>query len=206
MTDTDPPADPGARSRLGNVAGALLLGGRFQRTGRDEASLERQGVACSTRTARLLARLFEETLLVGGAPEAAAPGRRVVDPAGPSCALRGLVAALDASEAERVLVVATDLPCLTADLLLALTAWPEADAVVPTDVRGDHPLCAIYRRERCLATARARLESGQLALSDLLHGVETARAPIEALGVAEGLVDPFTNVDTPAQLARREGA
>jgi hypothetical protein len=86
--------------RIGNVTGALLLGGRSTRMGRDKARLEWQGEAWSTRIARLLDDLFEETLLVGGEPEREAPGARVADPAGPACALRGLVGALAAASAE----------------------------------------------------------------------------------------------------------
>ncbi len=194
------------QGRLGNVAGALLLGGRSVRMGRDKARLSWGGEPWSTRAARLLDGLFEETLLVGGVPDPAAPGRRVGDPPGPPCALRGLVGALAAAEAERVVVIATDLPCLDADLLLALCAWPEADAVVPRDARGDHPLCAVYRREACLALARSHLESGRLALHRLLGAVRTSRVPVEALGVVrpDG-TDPLTNVNTPEDLAKLAG-
>ena len=67
-------------SLLGNVTGALLLGGESTRMGRDKARLEWRGETLSTRAARLLAGLFSETLLVGGDPEQVAPGRRISDP------------------------------------------------------------------------------------------------------------------------------
>lgn len=191
-------------ARFGHVTGALLLGGSSTRMGRDKAHLEWQGEAWSTRTARLLDDLFVETLLVGGEPEPVAKGRRVRDPSGPACALRGLVGALESATSERVLVVATDLPKLDADLLLALTAWPESDIVVPTDEYGDHPLCAIYRREVCSAIARENLESGRLSLRDLLSRVETARVSLEELGVADLGRDLLTNVNTPDELAGLE--
>jgi molybdopterin-guanine dinucleotide biosynthesis protein A len=192
-------------SRLGNVSGALLLGGRSTRMGRDKARIVWQGRAWSTRIAQLLDRLCEEVLLVGGDPEATAPGRRVADPKGPGCALRGLVGALESATAERVLVVATDLPFVNAELLLALTAWPEADAVVPIDARGAHPLCAIYRREACLGVARSHLASQQLSLRALLDSVATDRVSIEDLGLAGTGRDPMTNINTPEDLARLEG-
>ncbi len=191
-------------SRLGNITGALLLGGESNRMGRDKAHLEWKGEAWSTRTARLLDGLFVETLLVGGDPESAAPGKRVVDTAGPACALRGLVGALEAASSERVLVVATDLPLLVEDLLLALTAWPESDIVVPTDEFGDHPLCAVYRREVCLPIAREQLESGRLSLRELLSRVESARVSLEDLGVADLGSGLLANINTPDDLARLE--
>jgi molybdopterin-guanine dinucleotide biosynthesis protein A len=191
-------------SLLGNVTGALLLGGQSTRMGRDKAHLEWGGTTLSTRAARLLASLFSETLLVGGEPESMAPGRRVSDPSGPACALRGLVAALDAATSDRVLVVATDLPFLSDDLLLALTAWPESDIVVPVDDDRAHPLCAIYRREVCLHAARANLEAERLSLRELLAAVETDRVPLRDLGLADLGSAPLTNINTPDDLAMLE--
>lgn len=191
-------------SLLGNVTGALLLGGESERMGRDKAHLEWRGETFSTRAARLLAGLFSETLLVGGDPEQVALGRRVSDPSGPRCALRGLVGALDAATSPRVLIVATDLPLLSEDLLLALTAWPESDIVVPADAQGDHPLCAIYRREVCLPVARANLESDRLSLRELLDDVDSDHVSLEDLGFADLGSAPLTNINTPDQLALLE--
>ena len=172
--------------------------------GCDKARLEWRGEAWSTRAARMLARGFEDVLLVGGDPESGAPGRRVADPPGPACALRGLVGALEAATSPRVLVIATDLPLLSMDLLLALTAWPERDAVVPTDSGGDHPLCAIYRREACLSIAATHLDAGRLSLRELLAEVDTDRVSLETLGLADLEPSPLVNVNTPAELARLE--
>ena len=191
-------------SRLGNVTGALLLGGESTRMGRDKAHLEWNGESWSTRAARLLAELFAETLLVGGHPEEEAPGRLVADPAGPACALRGLVGALEAATSPRVLVVATDLPFLCADLLLALCAWPESEIVVPSDEHGDHPLCAIYQREPCLEIARANLGSDRLSLRELLAQVDCDRVSIQQLGLSDLGPALFTNINTPDELALLE--
>jgi molybdopterin-guanine dinucleotide biosynthesis protein A len=173
--------------------------------GTDKALIEWEGSAWSTRTARLLDRLFCETLLVGGHPEADAPGRRVEDDVGPACALRGVVSALEAATSERVLVVATDMPMLGSEILLALTAWPEADAVVPVDDEGDQPLCAIYRREVCLASARDRLGAEELALGPWLDSFETARVPLARFGLGDRAAAMLTNVNTPDQRAFLEG-
>ncbi len=186
---------------LGNVTGALLLGGESSRMGRDKAHLEWEGEAWSTRTAKMLAGLFSETLLIGGAPEERAPGLRIEDPAGPQCALRGLVAALEAATSPRVLIVATDLPLLCADLLLALCAWPAGEIVVPADQDGDHPLCAIYERESCLRVARANLEADRLSLNELLAIVGCDRVTIEQLGLTDLGRAPLSNVNTPDELA-----
>ena len=179
-------------SRLGNVTGALLLapGGSSTGRGRDPAHLAREGEGEGrfTPVARLLEGLFEETLLVGGDPEPDAPGRRVEDFEGSPCALRGLTGALEAASNERVLVVSSDLSFLSSDLLLALTSWPEHDAVVvwdAYDAGGDHPLCAIYRREAVLSIVREQLASERLTLDALLGRIDCARVTLVELGLGD---------------------
>lgn len=191
-------------SRLANVGAALLVGGVSSRMGHDKAHMSVAGVAAATRLSGLLSQLFEEVLLVGGAPPDAAVGRRIADPEGPRCALRGLIAALTSSSCERVLVVATDLLLVTPDLLLALVAWPEADAVVPRTLDGAHPLCAVYRREPVAARARAHLAGGRLALRGLLEAVDTVYLEESDLACIDPDGRALTNVNTPEDLQRAD--
>ena len=191
--------------RISGVSAALLLGGASSRMGRDKARLPLEGVAAATHLATMLGNLFEEVLLVGGDPPPDAPGKTVPDPEGPRCALRGLVGALEAATAERVLVVATDLMSLSPPLLLALLAWPEADAVVPRTGEKAHPLCALYRRDPVRAVARRRLAAGELALVGLLEEVS-----VSYLGGSDlDAVDPdglaLFNANTPEEFARLQG-
>ncbi len=72
---------------------------------------------------------------------------------------------------EQVLVIACDMPNLTAPFLSRLAALGvDADAAVPCDARGRHPLCASYSR-RVAGHLKARIDSGNLrvieALADL---------------------------------------
>lgn len=187
--------------RFASVSAALLLGGESSRMGRDKAALEVGGIPCALRVGRLLAALCEEVLLVGGAAPPGLAGRVVADPAGPGCALRGLTAALEAATQERVLVVATDLPLLEVDLLLALLAWPEADAVVPRTADGIHPLCALYHRSRVLPLARERLARGELKLQGLLDSVETAYIAPEEIEKLDPDGRMLANLNTPEDLA-----
>lgn len=189
-------------SRIANVSAALLLGGASTRMGSDKAHLAVAGEAAATRLAKLLAALFEDVLLVGGDPPVAAPGRRVPDLAGPRCALRGIASALAAAREERVLVLATDLMAMTPDVLLGLTAYPEADAVVPRAGGFAQPLCALYRRTPALAAARECLGREKLALMALLDRLGVRWLEGEDLAALDPDGSALANVNTPDDYAR----
>ncbi|MCG8588490.1 MAG: molybdenum cofactor guanylyltransferase [Proteobacteria bacterium] len=193
----------GRTGRFENIAAALLVGGASTRMGRDKASLVLGEVPFAVRLARLLASCCDEVLLVGGeeAPPDA-PGRFVADGAGPPSSLRGLVSALEAASAERVLVVATDLPLLSPELLLGLCAWPARQAVVPRDAKGVHPLCALYEREPVLEVARKSLAAGRLALHELLERLDVGFVEGQALAELDPDGTALSNVNTPRDLSR----
>jgi len=180
-----------------NVAAAVLIGGGSSRMGSDKAQRPFCGVASATRTSRLLATLFEDVMLVGGQAPTDAVGRRIEDAPGPRSALRGLVAALEASHAERVLIVATDLPLLTPALLLALVAWPVADVVLPR--RGAHmePLCALWSRERAAICARIHLDAGRLALHEVVAQLAARHLEGADLQAADPDSAALANANTP---------
>lgn len=188
----------------GALDGAVLLGGRSERMGRDKARLEVGGLPCATRVARALSAVCSDVWLVGGEAPDQTPGRLVPDPDGPRCALRGLVAALAASRAEYLLVCATDLPLVTPGFLRVLADAPPADAVVPRDARGEHPLCARYRPSVLLGPARARLAGDALSIRGLLVEVETRYLEGAALVAADPGGLALLNVNTPAELLRAE--
>lgn len=184
---------------LAELTAAILLGGGSTRMGRDKAWLELGGVPVATRLAARLLPLCAEVLLVGGRPPPSAPGRRVADPPGPRCALRGLVGALEAAATSRVLVVATDLPLLGEELVLALAARPPAEVVVPERGGRLHPTCAIYRRGRVLELARRQLGSGRLPLRELLAGLEVEVLPEPEVSRVDPAGHMLRNANTPEE-------
>src|ERR687898_39969 len=122
------------------------------------------------------ARVAHPVVLV--APEGH-PARRVAAPAvadpglGP---LAALAAALDALEAEHVLVLAGDHPGLRVELLARLVALAgEAEAVACRRGPRLEPLVAVYERAPALAAARARLAepAGDRSLLGLLRALRT---------------------------------
>jgi molybdopterin-guanine dinucleotide biosynthesis protein A len=192
-------------ARLACISAALLTGGSGRRLGRDKTRVPLAGVPAATLLAGRLARIFDDVLLVGGDPPADAPGRRVPDPPGPACALRGVLGALQAARSERVLVLATDLPLISDALLLALVAWPEADAVVPRAQQGGHALCALLARERARPVVERRLAAGELALHGLFRELGAAWLEGETLARLDPAGLALTNMNTPEDLARVEG-
>jgi molybdopterin-guanine dinucleotide biosynthesis protein A len=122
-------------------------------------------------------------------------------------ALGGLLTAIAESPADRTIVLACDLPFVTAALLERLatelgTGEP-VDAVVPRSRRGLEPLCAAYAR-RCAPYALARLERGALQVAGLLEDVAVRVLEPDALAVYDaGAL--FENVNTPHDHARARG-
>lgn len=190
-----------APDRFAEVTGAVLLGGASARMGRDKARTPVGGRPAALHLAEQLAALCGEVLLVGGDPPPGTQGRKVQDPAGPRSALRGLVGALAGARTEKVLVLATDYYGVTLELLLALLAFPEAEAVLPRDSAHIHPLCALYRRAAVLPRAQQALEAGRLALGQLLEGLEVGFLEGRDLARFDGAGRALANVNTEAELA-----
>ena len=186
------------------AAAAVLAGGASRRMGRDKATLRVGGVELAALVLAAAAQVADPVVLV--APEGH-PARRVAAPAvadpglGP---LAALAAALDALEADHVLVLAADHPGLRVPLLAHLVALAgEADAVACRRGPRLEPLVAVYRRAPALAAARSRQAGppGGHSLLGLLDGLRT-------LVVEEPdwrRIDPdgrsFADLDDPADLA-----
>jgi len=163
-----------ADGRLASVAGAVIPGAAIQPDVPGEAD-------AAARIARLLAALFEEVICVGSDPPADTQGRRAGEVDGPPGVLRDIGSALAAATAERVLVVAAGTEEASPDLLLALVAWPEAEAVVPRARGAALPSCALYRREVALRALREQFASGRNDVRAWLEALDAAYVDPDAL-------------------------
>ena len=194
--------------------GAVLAGGASQRMGQDKALLRLDGGA--TLLERTIARLHEagleevavvtSTLKRTHSLRAAVPNARAVPflfDAEPGCGpLGGLQAALTAYQGRDVLLVACDMPYLSARALRLLCTPDTADVVLPRLAGRDQPLHAHYG-PACLPIATRLLQQNRRAMRDLtstpelrvriIDDAELARHGIPAMA--------FTNVNTPADLA-----
>ena len=174
---------------------AILAGGRASRFGgRDKGALLVAGQTIRDRQIAMLSAVAAEVLIIG-ADDDLIPG------CGP---MGGVHAAVTAAQHDTVLVVACDMPYVTAPFaahLLALAA--DADLVVPRTERGYHPLCAVYTRA-CLDPLARRLAARTLQMTAVVDDVRVRVVEsdeIERFGDRHRLL---ANVNTPADYAGLE--
>jgi molybdopterin-guanine dinucleotide biosynthesis protein A len=178
---------------------AVLAGGASRRMGRSKAALPYGATTLLAFQTARLAEIFEEVLVV--AKEApgfeSGPARVVLDGEAGHAAIHGLVRALEEA-ADRIFVLAVDMPALPAPLIRAIAVRglaSEAAAVLPRAGDRLQPLAGVWRRA-ALPTARRRVASGDLALQGLAGeaGVEVleeaAWRELDPSGVA------FENLNT----------
>ncbi len=150
---------------------AILGGGQARRLGgRDKSALIVGGHRIIDRQLAVLGELDVPVVLIG--PDTDRPGVDglpvMADRMPAHGALGGLYTALVAAPFEHVVVLACDMPFVTASFLAHLAAVPDdVDVVVPCTERGRHPLCARYHR-RVAARLKPRLDAGRLRVFDAL--------------------------------------
>lgn len=187
------------------TAGAILAGGQARRFGgRDKCRLIVQGRSIIGRQVELLQRLTDQVLVVGPDPARFAdlPVTVVGDVIAGAGALGGILTALESTSADRVLVVACDLPFLTEGLLRALLALAESgDGAWVETPRGPEPLVACYRQS-ARRSVRAAITTGRLKAADLGQHLRLrvlAGDALAAFGAPARLLD---NLNTPEDYAR----
>jgi molybdopterin-guanine dinucleotide biosynthesis protein A len=187
------------------ASAAILAGGQARRFGgRDKSRLVIGGLTIFERQVTQLSQITDDILVVGAAKAARArarvPVRLVPDRVKDCGPLGGLDAALASSRDGLVVLIACDMPFVTAGFLQYLISFAQdVDAVVPRTSRGYHPLCAVYTRA-CQPAVQARLAARRLSMSDLLSEVRVRvvkERDIEPFGRPDDLL---ANVNSPAEL------
>jgi molybdopterin-guanine dinucleotide biosynthesis protein A len=101
-----------------------------------------------------------------------------------------------------VLVVACDMPFLTAPFLGRLVAeCVDVDAVVPRTADGFHPLCAVYAQSAAAAIQR-RILSGQLKVVDALADLAVREIGPEEITPYDPDGTLLVNINTPDDYQR----
>jgi molybdopterin-guanine dinucleotide biosynthesis protein A len=161
------------------VAAFILAGGVSSRMGREKGLLEFGGEPLIVRMARLIEPFVTEVTIAGPPERYAALGLRAIPDhnfgggegtEAVRTPLVGIATALNATNMPWNLILACDLPYLTAewlDWLLARAVDSSAQIVMPRTSGGLEPLAAVYRKE-CAAPILVALKRGVRKVIDAL--------------------------------------
>ncbi|MBA3651741.1 MAG: molybdenum cofactor guanylyltransferase [Chthoniobacterales bacterium] len=172
----------------------LLAGGKSTRMGRDKAFLDYHGEPLWQRQLATLRALSPEQLMISGPRRAEWSDCEVVpDEVSNAGPLAGVTAALQKCSAPLLVVLAVDLPRVTAEFLRSLLALGGAVAQGP---HGFEPLAAVYPTS-CAALAAQGLSSGDFSMQNFVR-----EANGQGLLVACAISGPdlFTNLNSPSDL------
>ncbi|UCD24160.1 MAG: molybdenum cofactor guanylyltransferase [Gemmatimonadota bacterium] len=194
------------------MRGVVLAGGNASRFSGKPKGLEQVG---GTRILDRVIRAVKEAtgdapLLVANAEDASEwrPDLKVMRDAIRGCgSLGGIYTAVSAGEGH-ALVVAWDMPFVSADLLKALVNRSGSfDAVLPERRIDDEvslePLCAVYG-PNCLAPIRSQLVKEDFRVQGFLGAVKAGKIPCDSVQAFGDPATLFFNVNTPDDLKRAE--
>jgi molybdopterin-guanine dinucleotide biosynthesis protein A len=191
-------------TKFQNVSAFILAGGSSSRMGADKALLELNGEPLILRAARVLDPLVASVTVIGDPARCVSLGFAVVPDDVPGLGpLGGIATALRISSAKWNLVVACDLPYLTAawlGFLISRALASRADVLLPQGPRGPEPLCAVYHAS-CAPVISAALERGVRKVTDGLAGLVIETLPQEEWKAFDSDGCLFKNMNSPADFA-----
>jgi molybdopterin-guanine dinucleotide biosynthesis protein A len=188
---------------VSDVAGYILVGGKSSRFGRDKALVEVGGRPLALRVVDALSPVTGAVTLVGSPEKYRRLGLRVIpDPLADFGPLAGILAALDDSQSAWNLLLACDMPRVTAGFLTFLldrARESDADIVLPVDAEGcAEPLCAAYALASREGIRRA-VEQGTRKVTAAFGGLRVRQLPPAEYAEFDGDGQLFANVNTPAE-------
>ena len=184
-------------------AAVLLAGGRSRRMGRDKALLELpDGRRLWERQWEVLETLKPAERFVSGSWREGFPlDLPWLADDFPGCGpLAGIAAALGRMHSPRLVVLAVDLPAMTADYLYGLLQESDSMGVVPQ--RADNffePLAAVYPKSTAEPAAE-RLRGGAFALQPFVHALVESEL-VTARPITQAEAGLFVNWNRPDDLS-----
>jgi len=185
-----------------NFSAVILAGGRSSRMGCDKAFAEVNGQNLLRRQIQLVRDVGAAEIFISGRPgtDYSAYGLRVLldkfPDAGP---LAGIHSALEATNSPLLLVLAVDLPAMTADFLRELTARCLPNfGTVPRVMGNLEPLAAIYPKA-ALPLATLLLRQNALPVKGFAQRCEQA-AMISITELPDSIAGLFLNCNSPDEL------
>jgi molybdopterin-guanine dinucleotide biosynthesis protein A len=165
--------------------------------GRDKALLPCDGSLLVERTAEVVRAAAGSVTLIGAPARYAHLGLPVltdlVEDGGPGGPICGLHTALKSTRADWNLVVACDMPGLTAGFLsdlLAAAKQLECACLAPQTGSALHPLCAVYHRRTGDAVEFA-IQHKSFKMHDLLKSLGAASWPVAHASLLENVNIPL---------------
>ncbi len=182
------------------LSAAVLCGGAGRRLGRtDKGQLTANGRTFLECVVEALAPLTHDLMLVtrhATQPHPAA-ARLVLDEFDDAGALGAIVTALHAGTADRVVIVACDMPFVTTPFLQYLVDQQgDADASVARDAEGRYALCGVFDR-RIAPRLRACVADGRLRVEDALATIDVRDVEASALDRFAQGQQLLININTP---------
>lgn len=194
---------------MAEVSAFILAGGKSSRMGANKAFLELGGRTLLARALELARAVTEDVRIVGRRSTFAPYGPVIEDIYPERGALGGIHAALTATPSDFNLMLAVDMPSLTAEFLSYLIAEAGrtgAAITVPRVSRRLQPLCAVYRRS-FVTRAEAALKAGNNKIDPLFTPADTRiieEPELARLGFSAAI---FDNLNTAEEWERaRQGA
>jgi molybdenum cofactor guanylyltransferase len=185
------------------VTGFVLAGGKSTRMGQDKATMLLAGTTLLERALAILRQVTPEVVIVGSPEKYAELGHAIADLYPDHGPLGGIHTALTHTTTEFNLILAVDMPKVSAALLRFLLAEASASAALITACRVDRrwqPLGAVYRKDfadhaqRALEAGRNKVEA--LFTGPLVHEIDEAK--LKAAGFTPEI---FCNLNTPEEYA-----
>ena len=194
------------------LSGAVVAGGASARLGTDKRLVTVDGTPLLARTVATVRGLVDDVQVVVARAEDrdlvhATVGDDVMvgldarPDVGPAA---GLETALAGARHPLVLVVATDHPALSVEvlrLLIERAAASDAQAISLTGPRGGEPFLAVYRSD-ALATVRATLDAGTRRMQEVLAALEPELIAPDEWRALDPEGRTLADVDVPEDLER----
>jgi len=180
------------------VSAVLLAGGRSSRMGHDKALLDLGGEPLWKRQLHTLRSLRPEEIFISGSPRKQWEDYEVIaDEVVNGGPLAGMAASLHRCTTSHLIVLAVDLPRMTAKYLSSLIDLAdEGVGVVPVSTLGFEPLAALYP-QRCRQIAQDCLEDGDYSMQNFVRKA-CDRGWLREQPILPNEVKFFTNLNTLA--------
>jgi molybdenum cofactor guanylyltransferase len=179
----------------------LLAGGASTRMGRPKALVEFEGAPLWRRQALLLRSLGPQDLMISAGADwtlEAGPWTVVRDSAPGMGPLAGIAVALEAMATDLLLVLAVDMPGMSAQYLGELLASAGQKGVVPEENGVAHGLAAVYPRAMGALVRETLAGDDRSVQSVVRRAVHDGLVTLRPIVAGEGLL--FRNVNRPEDL------